>query len=67
MNNLEQSIRREPREVYLVYLKPEFGHVVERISGLKKLWERPLTMTEQDFGAYLFPDQTELCAAYSTR
>ena len=25
MANLEDSLRRDPREVYLVYFKPEFG------------------------------------------
>ena len=66
MDNLKQSLRAHPREVYLVYLKPEFGHVVERIPAFRKLWEADLTMSEQDFSAYLFPDQTERCAAYGT-
>jgi hypothetical protein len=66
MANLEDSLRRDPREVHVVYLKPEFGHVVERIPSLQKLWERRLTMSEQDFAAYIFPDQSEVCVAYGT-
>ena len=66
MANLEQSLRDHPRELYLVYLKPDFKHAVERISALHKLWEADLTMSEQDYAAYFFPDQTELCAAYGT-
>ena len=49
MQNLEDSLRRDPREVYIVYLKPEFGHVIERIPSLQKLWESRLTMSEQRF------------------
>lgn len=66
MKNLDDSLRRDPREVYMVYLKPEFGYMVERIASMHKLWESPLTMTDEEFSAYLYPDQTELCAAYST-
>ena len=66
MQNLEDSLRRNPREVYIVYLKPEFGHVIERIPSLQKLWETRFTMSEQDFAAYIFPDQSEVCVAYGT-
>lgn len=66
MANLEDSLCRDPREVYLVYLKPKFEHLVERVSSLHKLWESRFTMTEQDFAAYIFPDQSETCVAYGT-
>jgi hypothetical protein len=67
MANLEASLRSDPREVYVVYLKPQFEHLVQRIPALNKLWENHLTMSEQDFAAYIFPDQSELCVAYSTK
>jgi hypothetical protein len=66
MANLEESLQNEPREVYLVYLKPEFDHLVERVSSLRKLWQSNFTMSEQDFAAYAFPDQSEVCAAYGS-
>jgi hypothetical protein len=66
MANLEDSLRQEPREVYVVYLKPEYEHLVERVPSLNKLWESRLTMSEQDFAAYIFPDQSETCVAYGT-
>jgi SAM-dependent methyltransferase len=66
MQNLDESLRRDPREVYLVYLRPDFKHVVERIPALHKVWEDTFTMTEQDFSAYIFPDQSEVCVAYAT-
>jgi hypothetical protein len=67
MANLEDSLRRDPREVYLVYLKPAFEHlIVERVPSLEKIWETHITMSEQDFAAYIFPDRSETCAAYAT-
>jgi hypothetical protein len=50
-----------------VYLKPQFEHLlVERVPSLKKIWESRFTMTDQDFAAYIFPDQSETCVAYGT-
>ena len=66
MQNLEDSLLRDPREVYIVYLKPELRHVIERIPSLQKQWETRFTMSEQDFAAYIFPDQSEVCVAYGT-
>jgi hypothetical protein len=66
MQNLEESLQQEPREVYLVYLKPEFEHLVQRVSSLHKIWEDHFTMSDQDFAAYVFPDQSETCVAYGT-
>ena len=67
MTNLEESLQRNPREVYLVYLKPQYEHlVIERVPSLKKIWETHITMTEQDFAAYIFPDRSETCVAYAT-
>jgi hypothetical protein len=67
MTNLEESLQRNPREAYLVYLKPQYEHlVIERVPSLKKIWETHITMSEQDFAAYIFPDQSETCAAYAT-
>jgi SAM-dependent methyltransferase len=66
MENLEESLRRDPREVYVVYLRPDFEHLVARIPALHKTWESRFTMTDEDFAAYIFPDQSEVCVAYGT-
>jgi SAM-dependent methyltransferase len=67
MENLAGSLQRDPREVYVVYLKPEFEEMVARIPAMNKLWGDSLTMSDEDFAAYIFPDQSEFCAAYGTR
>jgi predicted RNA methylase len=66
IENLDQSLRRDPREVYLVYLKPVLDDVVQRFPSLHKIWESEFTMTEQDFAAYFYPDRSEVCAAYAS-
>ena len=67
MESLADSLQRDPREVYVVYLKPEFEEMVVRIPAMKKLWSENLTMSDEDFAAYIFPDQSEFCAAYGTK
>ena len=37
--NLEDSLRREPREVYLLYLKPDCAQRLDASPWLHKLWE----------------------------
>jgi hypothetical protein len=66
MANLAESLARDPREVHVVYLKPAFEEMVARIPSMKKQWEANLTMSEEDFAAYIFPDQSEVCVAYAT-
>ncbi len=66
MQNLAESLKRDPREVYVVYLKPEFEDMVTRIPEMKKLWKENLTMSDEDFAAYIFPDKSEVCVAYGT-
>jgi SAM-dependent methyltransferase len=67
MANLADSLARDPREVYVVYLKPEFEEMVARIPSMKKLWSEQLTMSDEDFAAYIFPDKSEFCVAYGTK
>jgi hypothetical protein len=62
--NLEDSLRREPREVYVLYLKPDCAHRLDASPWLQKLWECHLEMTEHDFAAYQLGGRSEICAAY---
>lgn len=64
LSNLEDSLRREPREVYLLYLKPHCAARLDASSELHKIWECSLEMTEQDFAFYQVGGRTETCAAY---
>jgi hypothetical protein len=64
LSNLEESLQREPREVYLLYLNPECGRQLDNCSGLHKIWECTLQMTEQDFAFYGMGGRTQACVAY---
>lgn len=64
LSNLEDSLRREPREVYLLYLKPDCRQRLDASSELHKIWECRLQMTEQDFAFYHIGGPSEICAAY---
>lgn len=62
--NLEHSLRRDPREVYLLYLNPDCAQRLDNCSQLHKFCECTLEMTEQDFAFYEVGGRTETCAAY---
>jgi hypothetical protein len=64
LSNLEDSLRREPREVYLLYLKPDCGQRLDASSALHKIWECRLEMTERDFAFYHLGGRSVTCAAY---
>ena len=66
MQNLAESLHRDPRQVYVVYLKPQFEPMLKLIPTMKKLWEENLVMSDEDFAAYIFPDRSEVCVAYGT-
>jgi hypothetical protein len=64
--NLQDSLRQEPREVYLLYLNPECGRQLDNCSGLNRIWECTLEMTQQDFSFYEVGPRTEICAAWQS-
>jgi hypothetical protein len=64
--NLEQSLRQEPRPVYILYLNPECGPRLESCPQLRKMWESTLEMTEEDFAFYEIGGRTATCAAYQS-
>jgi hypothetical protein len=67
LSNLELSLQREPRVVYLLYLKPDCAQRLDASSCLQKVWECRLEMTEEDFAVYQIGGRSELCAAYRSR
>jgi hypothetical protein len=64
--NLEQSLRQEPRQVFILYLNPECGQRLDVCPQLRKVWECTLEMTEEDFAFYEIGDRTLPCAAYES-
>jgi SAM-dependent methyltransferase len=64
--NLEASLRREPREIYALYVHPDFDSLMTASPLLRRLWLSEFEMSEEDYAAYAFPPRTEVCAAYQS-
>ncbi len=62
--NLEKSLEQDPREVYLVYLKPDFEHVLAASQWLSKIREDQFEMSEQDYAAFRFSKRSDGCVIY---
>jgi SAM-dependent methyltransferase len=63
-HNLEASLAQLPRELYLVYIHPELESMLEDVPWLKRLWRDEFAMSEEDYGAWAFPNREEMCAVY---
>lgn len=62
--NLEASLKREPREIYALYVHPDFDGLMTASPLLRRLWLSEFEMSEEDYAAYAFPPRAEVCAAY---
>jgi hypothetical protein len=62
--NLEAALAREPREIYIVYIQPDFDPLFDESKSWRKLWRDEFQMSEEDYAAYAFPPRVEVCSAY---
>jgi SAM-dependent methyltransferase len=62
--NLEASLARDPREVYIVYIQPDLDPLLEASSFWRKLWRDEFQMSEEDYAAHAFPPRAEICSVY---
>jgi SAM-dependent methyltransferase len=62
--NLEETLRRQPRPVYLVYIQPDLESMLEGSSFWHKLWREELSMSEEDYAAHAFPPRLEICSVF---
>lgn len=62
--NLQASLKEQPRELYLVYIHPELESMLAELPWLIRLWREEFTMSEEDFEAWAFPNREEVCALY---
>jgi SAM-dependent methyltransferase len=67
MRNLEASLEKTPRELYLVYIHPELEMVLSELPWLTRLWREEFPMNDEDFKAWAFPEREELCSVYQAR
>jgi SAM-dependent methyltransferase len=62
--NLENSLVRQPRDLYLVYMHPELESMLAGIPWLERLWLDEFEMTDEDYAAWAFPTRAEISAVY---
>jgi SAM-dependent methyltransferase len=62
--NLEATLARDPREVYIVYIQPDLEPLIAASRFWRKLWRDEFQMSEEDYAAHAFPPRTEVCSVY---
>lgn len=67
LENLENSIQQEPREVYVLYADAGLDHHLEKSARLSKLWSGELEMSEEDYFANPLNARSQSCVAYRSR
>jgi len=62
--NLEATLARDPRPVYIVYIQPDQDPLLEASSSWRKLWHDEFQISEEDYAAHAFPPRVEICSVY---
>lgn len=62
--NLQQSLRQEPREVYVLYLGVEVEPCFENIAELRKLWSSEFVIEGEEYDAFPVIERSEGCLIY---
>ena len=62
--NLEATLARDPRPVYIVYIQPDQDPLLEASSSWRKLWHDEFQISEEDYAAHAFPPRAEICSVY---
>jgi SAM-dependent methyltransferase len=62
--NLEASLARDPREIFILYIEPNLDSVLEASRSWRKLWRAEFKMSDEDYAASAFPPRAEICSAY---
>ena len=64
---LEVSVRRSPREVYLVYINPELKKMLMERGSLEMLWHESFALDEEDVAGDRFGTRSEWVMAFRAR
>jgi SAM-dependent methyltransferase len=63
--NLEGSLAEVPRRLYIVYIHPELESQLSGLPWLARLWQEEVSMSDEDYAAWAFPNRNEMYAVYS--
>lgn len=64
LERVRASIRREPREVYLLYMNPELDGRLGAMPFVEKIWRECFRLSEEDTRADRFGSNQEYASAY---
>jgi SAM-dependent methyltransferase len=64
LENLRASLKKQPRELYLVYIHPELESMIAGLPWLVRRWRDEFPMSDEDYEAWAFPNRAELCELY---
>ena len=67
LKNFHASARREPREMYVVYVNPELDKLLGKTPFLEKLSRECMPMAEEDIAADRFGSKEEYVSVYRYR
>lgn len=67
LRNVEASLEKEPREMYVLYAQPDLEEVLEASPFFDRLWKEDFQISDDDYRAYAFPLPTMPCVAYRAR
>jgi SAM-dependent methyltransferase len=64
LKNLARNLEADPREVYVVYVHPEFQRELERVPGMTKVWDRNFALSAEDERADLVGTKWDQAAVW---
>ena len=67
LSGLETSLRRCPREVYLLYMNPELKKMLGERGSLEMLWHESFALDEEDAAGDRFGSRSEWVMAFRAR
>src|ERR1700733_8238629 len=59
LENLQASLKEQPRELFVVYIHPELESMLAELPWLIRLWREEFRMSEEDFEGGAFPNRAK--------
>ncbi|HEY4051737.1 MAG TPA: class I SAM-dependent methyltransferase [Acidobacteriaceae bacterium] len=67
LENLENSLRQDPRDVYVLYADAGLDRHLERSACLSKVWSGEVEMSDDDYAVNPLHARSQLCVTYRSR
>jgi SAM-dependent methyltransferase len=64
LESLRRSLTEVPRPLYVVYIHPELESLLSGLPWMVRLWQDEVSMNDEDYAAWAFPNRSEMYAVY---